>query len=891
ELNYMASSINHQNLIEDVILEILSRLPVKTLSRFKCVCKLWYTLIESPSFINRHLSHENNRERLLVRHCGPDDEYAYALYLDDNLCEYEEPDHWQMLLKVGILLGPLNGIFCSIGINRQMALLNPATRKFRPIPFRNRDTPPHLTMCEDIFGFGMDPVSGNYKLVSLRYFWNEETNVAHYPSLVSVYNSGNDSWRYFEDANLVNSSRSTNKSLCNTFLNGVYYWLTESNENVAILAFDMSNEVFRDIKTPDCIKPKEGELALCGDSITLLSYDPDKVNKYVDIWEISLCFPQTFPTHVILKDRDVNIWRVKVKKVRGKWFFQKGWLKFVKDNSLEIGDMVLFEYVDEYFYDVTLYGHSSSEKKGFGHDEDYDRDDEKEDNEQVTHVMGSIPPTFFKFITPACLNQLEISRTFPQTFPTHVYLKDRDVNIWRVKVKEVGGKLFFQKGWKKFVKANSLEIGDMVVFKYVDEYVFDVTQYGLSGTEKKGFGHDEDYDTDDEKKDNEQVTHDDIGGSPKINRKSRCYGKDIFEAGLAPVPSNPYFVTKINPKRRSELLLPVNFITDHKYLDLPEEMMLIDPNNREYWVSYGKWSDGRSLYRGSGLSELHQRNGVDGDDICIFEFIKKPGSQDLHMKEISRTFPQTFPTHVYLKDRDVNIWRVKVKEVGGKLFFQKGWKKFVKANSLEIGDMVVFKYVDEYVFDVTQYGLSGTEKKAFGHDEDYDTDDKKKDNEQVTHDDIGGSPKINRKSRCYGKDIFEAGLAPVPSNPYFVTKINPKRRSELLLPVNFITDHKYLDLPEEMMLIDPNNREYWVSYGKWSDGRSLYRGSGLSELHQRNGVDGDDICIFEFIKKPGSEDLHMKVNFVRAKHDWRQGSNGDKHRRSKNFSLKRARLN
>ncbi|KAL3813344.1 hypothetical protein ACJIZ3_014612 [Penstemon smallii] len=280
----MASTINHQNLIEDIILEILLRLPVKALSRFKCVCKLWYTLIESPSFINRHLSHENNRERLLVRHCGPDDEYAYALYLDENLSEYEEPDHWQMLLKVGVLLGPLNGIFCSFGINRQMALLNPATRKFRPIPFRKRDTPPHLTTCEDIFGFGMDPVSGNYKLVSLRFFWNEETNVAHYPSLVSVYNSGNDSWRYFEDADLVNSSRSTNKSLCNTFLNGVYYWLTESNENVAILAFDMSKEAFREIGTPHCIKPKEGELALCGDSISLLSYDPDKTNKYVDIW-------------------------------------------------------------------------------------------------------------------------------------------------------------------------------------------------------------------------------------------------------------------------------------------------------------------------------------------------------------------------------------------------------------------------------------------------------------------------------------------------------------------------------------------------------------------------------------------------------------------------------
>ncbi|XP_031391519.1 F-box/kelch-repeat protein At3g23880-like isoform X2 [Punica granatum] len=37
--------------------EVLSRLPVKTLFRFKSVCKSWRRLIESPSFIPRHLNH------------------------------------------------------------------------------------------------------------------------------------------------------------------------------------------------------------------------------------------------------------------------------------------------------------------------------------------------------------------------------------------------------------------------------------------------------------------------------------------------------------------------------------------------------------------------------------------------------------------------------------------------------------------------------------------------------------------------------------------------------------------------------------------------------------------------------------------------------------------
>ncbi|KAL3818177.1 hypothetical protein ACJIZ3_004082 [Penstemon smallii] len=244
--------------------------------------------------------------------------------------------------------------------------------------------------------------------------------------------------------------------------------------------------------------------------------------------------------------------------------------------------------------------------------------------------MGSIRPAFFKFITS--LAQLEIPCGFHQTFPPHVILRDRDANIWRVKVKNVGGKWFFQNGWVKFVKDNSIELEDMIVCEYVDEYLYDVTIYGHSGCEKIFFGHDENYDADDEKEDIEQVTHDDIGCSTKINRRSRCYGEDVFEAGLAPLPSNPYFVTKINPKRRTELFIPVNFVNDHKDLNLPEEMKVIDPKDREYWLSYVKWSDGRIFYRGSDWDALHRLNKVNEDDVCICEFIQKPESQDLHIK-------------------------------------------------------------------------------------------------------------------------------------------------------------------------------------------------------------------------------------------------------------------
>ena len=52
---------------EDVVVDILLRLPVKSLLRFKCVRKNWCALIKSPSFIREHFQYRNNNcARLFV---------------------------------------------------------------------------------------------------------------------------------------------------------------------------------------------------------------------------------------------------------------------------------------------------------------------------------------------------------------------------------------------------------------------------------------------------------------------------------------------------------------------------------------------------------------------------------------------------------------------------------------------------------------------------------------------------------------------------------------------------------------------------------------------------------------------------------------------------------
>ena len=48
------------DLPDEIVLDILSKLPVKSLLRFRCVCKPWYSSIANPKFISTHLLNHNH---------------------------------------------------------------------------------------------------------------------------------------------------------------------------------------------------------------------------------------------------------------------------------------------------------------------------------------------------------------------------------------------------------------------------------------------------------------------------------------------------------------------------------------------------------------------------------------------------------------------------------------------------------------------------------------------------------------------------------------------------------------------------------------------------------------------------------------------------------------
>ncbi|KAK8663558.1 hypothetical protein V6N13_083372 [Hibiscus sabdariffa] len=64
------SKTGRTDLLEVLVLEILSKLPVKSLTRFRCVCRPWSSSFQTPLFTTKHLQNNLRNNNLNLFHKG-----------------------------------------------------------------------------------------------------------------------------------------------------------------------------------------------------------------------------------------------------------------------------------------------------------------------------------------------------------------------------------------------------------------------------------------------------------------------------------------------------------------------------------------------------------------------------------------------------------------------------------------------------------------------------------------------------------------------------------------------------------------------------------------------------------------------------------------------------
>ncbi|KAJ4714220.1 F-box protein [Melia azedarach] len=282
--------ISNEDFFEDVVYAVLVMLPVKSLIRFRCVCKSWDALIKDPKFISKHLKNDN-KIRLIVTYTVVDeeDQFAYPteafhLFIDETLKDLTREDLDPHQPICGYFGGPYEGVFSIFGINNRLHLWNLATKEHRPLPKCKTNFPRYTRIFRTNTGFGWDPNTYEYKFILLFTLWDQKRNALYDFSHVSVYTLSTNSWKNFES--FKSSHYHMPCSFDCTYLDGFCYWLLQfrSNGHRVLLSFHLGEEVFQEIQGPPLPESTEVAFGLNGNSLSLLILD----NKAscLEIWTL-----------------------------------------------------------------------------------------------------------------------------------------------------------------------------------------------------------------------------------------------------------------------------------------------------------------------------------------------------------------------------------------------------------------------------------------------------------------------------------------------------------------------------------------------------------------------------------------------------------------------------
>ncbi|KAK2994349.1 hypothetical protein RJ640_017861 [Escallonia rubra] len=266
----------------DLVVDILTRLPAKALTRFLSVSTNWGSTISDPSFASTHLARSETRpdgltllltfpnENLLERHI-----YTAIVPAGQTL---SNPPTRNLSIPgfVSPYVSPsIRGLICLGPGGRQAHICNPTTREIIPLPPTKTETPydPSYTLCRSI-SFGYDPVKNEHKVLYshiLRTGYPDSEMIMEMVHKVFVV--GSHCWRRIGDGP---PHRPFNEGVC---IQGYLYYRSYTSddhpEDQVIVEFDVGEEGFRFINLPEgnigventALVDYEGKLALVNCSI------------------------------------------------------------------------------------------------------------------------------------------------------------------------------------------------------------------------------------------------------------------------------------------------------------------------------------------------------------------------------------------------------------------------------------------------------------------------------------------------------------------------------------------------------------------------------------------------------------------------------------------------
>ncbi|KAA3482117.1 F-box protein CPR30-like [Gossypium australe] len=303
---------------EALVMEILSKLPVKSLTRFKCVCKYWFSSFQTPHFISKHHHYnlKNNNLNLLLRRYDGNTFQPYFSQLSNKKGkknEVKQNIHLPFFKNTPpCVYGACHGLLCLLDpLEDKAAIWNPSTRDFKILPPSSVQRPPYFSPFEETYltldgvalkhaAFGFDSKTDDYKIIRfvvLTFVNSEEVySHPHFMYQVELYSLRSNSWKEIPSDYTPSETTlgNTEPTLGNNYVDGICYWKTKTGEYLdfrrLILSFDMGNEKFSILPIPEFVGSfleYHVDLLVFNGSLGAIVYPSERIDTSFDLWVTS----------------------------------------------------------------------------------------------------------------------------------------------------------------------------------------------------------------------------------------------------------------------------------------------------------------------------------------------------------------------------------------------------------------------------------------------------------------------------------------------------------------------------------------------------------------------------------------------------------------------------
>ncbi|KAI7743759.1 hypothetical protein M8C21_004211 [Ambrosia artemisiifolia] len=185
---------------------------------------------------------------------------------------------------------------------------------------------------------------------------------------------------------------------------------------------------------------------------------------------------------IVLKTESGVEWRVKYIRIEDRFYFMgRGWLKFMKDNRLLLGDFMVFWLRSCYsipVLEVFIYSPNGCLKNTNGSDDTRLGNEKKRSVKEETSDGDSLdnvrPLTMSRIVRKCYMYKMPLTKAFVKASGInygHLQLENEDGKMWDATLEQYSPNQIpvIGTGWSEFVKDNKLKIGNSCTITHVKD--------------------------------------------------------------------------------------------------------------------------------------------------------------------------------------------------------------------------------------------------------------------------------------------------------------------------------------------------------------------------------------------------------------------------------------